>query len=118
MIFICGIISIITLKNTLCKNKIRVIYFCPHQVSFWLEKAFFSFFGGLLSPMPPSSYAYICVSWITYDALVELADIVLKNNYFQFLDKTFKQKRATAIGTKFAPPYSILIMEFRKTFTI
>ena len=41
---------------------------------------------------------------------VELADIVLKNNYFQFLDKIFKQKRGTAIGTKFAPPYSILFM--------
>ena len=46
----------------------------------------------------------------TTDNLVELADIVLKNNYFQFLDKTFKQKRGTAIGTKFAPPYSILFM--------
>ena len=47
---------------------------------------------------------------LTTDTLVELTDIVLKNNYFQFLDKTFKQKRGTAIGTKFAPPYSILFM--------
>ena len=47
---------------------------------------------------------------VTTDTLVELADIVLKINYFQFLDKTFKQKRGTAIGTKFAPPYSILFM--------
>ena len=47
---------------------------------------------------------------LTTDTLVELADIVLKSNYFQFLDKTFKQKRATAIGTKFAPPCSILSM--------
>ena len=45
---------------------------------------------------------------VASDTLVELADIVLKNNYFQFLDKTFKQKRDTAIGTKFVPPYSIL----------
>ena len=44
------------------------------------------------------------------DTSVELADIVLKNNYFQFFDKTFKQKRGTAIETKFAPPYSILFM--------
>ena len=36
---------------------------------------------------------------VTTDTLVELADIVLKNNYFQFLDKTFKQKWGTAIGT-------------------
>ena len=47
---------------------------------------------------------------MTTDTLVELADIVLKNNYSQFLDKTFKQKRGTAIGIKFAPPYSILFM--------
>ena len=31
--------------------------------------------------------------------LVELTDIVLKSNHFQFLDKTFKQKRSTAIRT-------------------
>ena len=47
---------------------------------------------------------------VTTDTLVELADIVLKNNYFQFLEKTFKPKRGTAIGTKFAPPYSSLFM--------
>ena len=41
---------------------------------------------------------------LTTDTLVELADIVLRNNYFQFLDKTFKQKQGTGIGTKFAPP--------------
>ena len=44
---------------------------------------------------------------VATDTLVELADIVLKNSYFQFLDKTFKQKQGTAVGTKFAPPYSI-----------
>ena len=47
---------------------------------------------------------------VTTDILVELADIVLKNNYFLFLVKTFKQKRGTAIGTKFAPPYSSLFI--------
>ena len=46
---------------------------------------------------------------MTTDTLVELEDIVLKSNYFQFLDKTFKQKRGTA-RTKFALPYSILFM--------
>ena len=30
---------------------------------------------------------------VTTNTLVELADIVLKNNYFQFLDKTFKKKK-------------------------
>ena len=45
---------------------------------------------------------------VTTDTLVELANIILKNNYFQFLDKIFK--RDTAIGTKFPSPYSILFM--------
>ena len=30
---------------------------------------------------------------VTTNTLVELADIVLKNNYFQFLDKTLKKKK-------------------------
>ena len=47
---------------------------------------------------------------ISSDTLVELAEIVLKNNIFQFDEKTFKQVRGTAIGTKFAPPYAILFM--------
>ena len=47
---------------------------------------------------------------VTTNTLVELADIVLKNNYFSFLDKIFKQKRGTAVGTKFTPPYSILFI--------
>ena len=47
---------------------------------------------------------------VTTDTLVELTDIVLISNFFHFLDKTFKQKRGSAIGTKFAPPYSILFM--------
>ena len=42
--------------------------------------------------------------------LAPLAKVVLKNNIFTFGKKTLKQKRRTAIGTKFAPPYSILFM--------
>ena len=42
--------------------------------------------------------------------LLDLAEVVLKNNIFTFGKKTLKQKRGTAIGTKFAPPYSILFM--------
>ena len=44
------------------------------------------------------------------DTLVELAELVLKNNIFNFNERTLKQKRGTAIGTKFALPYSILFM--------
>ena len=47
---------------------------------------------------------------VTTSTLVELAELVLKNNIFTFKEKTLKQKRGTAIGTKFAPPYSILFM--------
>ena len=35
---------------------------------------------------------------------------MLKSNIFTFGEKTLRQKRETAIGTKFAPPYSILFM--------
>ena len=47
---------------------------------------------------------------VTTSTLVELAEVVLKNSIFTFKEKTLKQKRGTAIGTKFAPPYSILFM--------
>ena len=46
---------------------------------------------------------------ISSDTLTELAEIVLKNNIFEFDKKTFKQKNGTAIGPKFAPPYAILL---------
>ena len=47
---------------------------------------------------------------VTTETLVELAEIVLKSNIFQFNEKTLKQLRGTAIGTKFAPPYPFLFM--------
>ena len=47
---------------------------------------------------------------ISSDTLTELAEAVLKNNIFEFDEKTFKQKREAAIRTKFAPPYAILFM--------
>ena len=42
------------------------------------------------------------------ETLIELAKHVLKNNYFQFNNRLRKQKRGTAIGTKFAPPYIVI----------
>ena len=47
---------------------------------------------------------------VSTSTLVELAEVVLKNNVFTFGKKTLKQIRGTAIGTKFAPPYSILFI--------
>ena len=51
MIFISGIISIITHKNMLCTNKIHVIYFCPNCVNVLPENVHF---GGTdcLLPQP------------------------------------------------------------------
>ena len=47
---------------------------------------------------------------VTTDTITDSAEVVSKNNIFTFGKKTLKQKRGTAIGTKFAPPYSILFM--------
>ena len=47
---------------------------------------------------------------VTTGTLVELAEIVLKNNIFQFNEITLKQLKGAAIGTKFAPPYAILFI--------
>ena len=47
---------------------------------------------------------------ISSDTFIELAEVVLESNIFEFDQKTFKQVRGTAIGTKFAPPYAILLM--------
>ena len=47
---------------------------------------------------------------VSTDTLVELAELVLKNNIFNFNEKNLQQKRGTAIETKFAPPYIILFM--------
>ena len=45
---------------------------------------------------------------VTTDTLIELAELVLKNNVFEFSDKTYQQNHGTAIGTKFAPSYAVL----------
>ena len=47
---------------------------------------------------------------VTRNALIELAELVLKNNIFEFSDKTYKQILGAATGTKFAPPYAVLFI--------
>ena len=47
---------------------------------------------------------------MTTETLVEFAEIILKNNIFQFNEKTVKQLRGTAAGTKFALPSANLFM--------
>ena len=44
---------------------------------------------------------------VSHDTLVELAELVLKNNIFKFNEKNLKQKASTTIGIMFAAPYSI-----------
>ena len=42
---------------------------------------------------------------ISTDGLAKMAELVLKNNYFELNGKVKKQISGTAIGTKFAPQY-------------
>ena len=44
------------------------------------------------------------------ESLIELAEHVLRKNYFEFNDRFEKQKERTAVGTKFAPPHAIIFM--------
>ena len=45
---------------------------------------------------------------VTTDTLIELAELVIQNNYFEFNERYLKQMQGTAIRTKFAPPYAII----------
>ena len=49
--------------------------------------------------------------FISTNDLVEMAEFVLKNNYFQFNGKVKQQISGTAIGTKFAPTYACVFMD-------
>lgn len=46
---------------------------------------------------------------VSTESLTELAELALKNNYFEFNDRLRKQKEGAAIGTKFAPSYLLLL---------
>ena len=48
--------------------------------------------------------------YISNDTVTDLAKVVLKNNTLTFVKNTLELKQGTAIGTKFALPYSILFM--------
>ena len=47
---------------------------------------------------------------VSTESLIELAEFVLQNNYFEFNNGFRKQKEGTAIGTKFAPPHAVIFM--------
>ena len=47
--------------------------------------------------------------------IIKMADFVLKNNLSEFDCKFYQQISGTAIGTKFAPPYACIFMDFIET---
>ena len=48
---------------------------------------------------------------ILTDMLVQMAEFVLTNNYFEFWQIVFLQVSGTAIDTKFAPPYACIFID-------
>ena len=60
----------------------------------------------LVSPM---TLVFKCYKF--YTDLAEMAEFILKNNFFEFETKIIQQISGTAIGTKFAPPYASLFMD-------
>ena len=49
---------------------------------------------------------------ISTEDLVQMAGFVLKKNYFEFNSSVKHQISGTAIGTKFAPPYACIFMDY------
>ena len=60
----------------------------------------------LVSPM---TLVFKCYKF--YTDLAEMAEFILKNNFFEFETKIIQQISGTAIGTKFAPPYASLFID-------
>ena len=52
---------------------------------------------------------------ISTEDIVEIAEFVLKHNFFEFNGEVKKQKSSTAIGTELAPPYACIFMDEEKT---
>ena len=42
--------------------------------------------------------------------LVELAKLILENNFFEFDNNIYRQELGTAIGTRFAPSFANMFM--------
>ena len=52
---------------------------------------------------------------VSTEDIVKMADIVLKNNLFEFDSKFYKQISRTVIGTKFAPSYPCIFIDHIET---
>ena len=48
---------------------------------------------------------------IPTEELVQMAEFVLKNNFFEFNGQIKQQISGTAIGTKYAPTYACIYMD-------
>ena len=55
------------------------------------------------------------MSEIPIEDIVQMAEFVLKNNFFEFNGEVKKQKSGKAIVMKFAPPYACLFMDEEET---
>ena len=49
------------------------------------------------------------------EGIIKMDEFVLKNNWFEFNSKFYKQISGTVIGTKFAPPYVCIFMDYIET---
>ena len=52
---------------------------------------------------------------VSIEDIIKMAKFVLKNNLFEFNSKFYKQISGKAIGTKFAPPYACIFMDYIET---
>ena len=52
---------------------------------------------------------------VTTEDIIKMAEFFLKNNSIEFNSKFHKQISGTAIGTKFAPPYAWIFMDYIET---
>ena len=48
--------------------------------------------------------------YVSTSTIIDLAEVVLKNNTFTSGKETLKQNQGTVFGTRFAPPHSILFI--------
>ena len=52
----------------------------------------------------------VYIPHIPHDKGLELAKLILENNFFEFDNKIYRQKLGTAIGTRFAPSFANMFM--------
>ena len=63
-------------------------------------------------------YRNLIPSRFTQEFIIESAQFVLQNNNFIFDNTMYHQKKGTAMGTKFAPPYACLAIGYLEEFKL